>query len=75
LQPNHWNYEGRTGFGMPWELYYYNEQMWYTKGGDLPGYSTFFAVLPAIKVGIVFLNNGPAMDQVRSGKFYVLIIG
>jgi hypothetical protein len=70
MQPSHYNYEGKTGFGMPWEICYYNDQMWYTKGGDLLGYQTFFGVLPATKVGLVVLNNGPAMDQVRTYNEY-----
>jgi hypothetical protein len=64
LQSMHWNLEGKTGFGMPWEMYYFNDLLWITKGGDINGYSSLFALIPSLKVSIIFLVNGPGLDQV-----------
>src|SRR5690348_7901531 len=31
LQPAFWNNNGKTGFGMPWEMYYFDDELLYTK--------------------------------------------
>jgi len=46
--------DGRTGFGLPYELFYDNISKFWTsnKAGELAGYRSQIAFIPALKIGV-----------------------
>ncbi|KAH3743905.1 beta-lactamase family protein [Pelomyxa schiedti] len=64
LHPSQWNPEGKSGFGMPWENYYYNDHLLVTKCGNIQGYGSIMTFIPELQLGIsIFINGAGSIDQ------------
>ncbi|KAF8895826.1 beta-lactamase/transpeptidase-like protein [Gymnopilus junonius] len=48
--------------GAPWEIFSIAGSTVYTKGGNLPGYHSVFAIVPEYSVGIIILVTGTYSD-------------
>ncbi|KAF8807818.1 beta-lactamase/transpeptidase-like protein [Phlegmacium glaucopus] len=48
--------------GAPWEIINFNGVQAYTKGGNLPGYHSIFALIPGSSYGIIVLLTGTFVD-------------
>lgn len=59
---------GFTGFGAPWEIFSSSGYLVRTKTGDLPGLTTFTAMVPELDFGLVFLWNGEGIQTIPLGK-------
>lgn len=59
-----------SGFSMPWENFYANQsQTWFhTKGGLIPGYTTFIGLHPIMKVGFVVQQNDVLASYIGQEK-------
>ncbi|KAH3742550.1 Protein AATF [Pelomyxa schiedti] len=76
LHPGQWNPEGKSGYGMPWETYYYDDHLLITKSGDVQGYGCIVTIFPDLHLGIAVLMNAPGqldqtVYQVTASDFFV----
>eukprot|EP01138_Halocafeteria_seosinensis_P003632 gb/GECG01003711.1/.p1 GENE.gb/GECG01003711.1/~~gb/GECG01003711.1/.p1 ORF type:complete len:549 (+),score=42.02 gb/GECG01003711.1/:1-1647(+) len=59
---------GNTGFGAPWEIFSSHGYLVRTKSGDLPGLTSFIAMVPELDFGLVFLWNGAGIGTIPVGQ-------
>ena len=63
LAPLHWNRDGASLFGTPWECRASRGHLQLTKGGNLPGYSASLALVPDLNLSLAVTWNG-GVDEV-----------
>ena len=59
---------GYSGFGSPWEIFPRSGYLTRTKTGELPGLTTFTAMVPELDLGLVLLWNGLGINTIALGK-------
>ena len=63
LAPLHWNRDGASLFGTPWECRASHGHLQLTKGGNLPGYTASMALVPDLNLSVAVTWNG-GVDEV-----------
>ena len=59
---------GYTGIGYPFEIFSSNGYLVRTKSGDLPGLTSFIAMIPELDFGLVLLWNGAGIGTISVAR-------